>query len=955
MEKLVIFVLLTVNLVAQPDTLWTKTFGGTDTERGNFVQKTTDNGLIIVGETQTLGEGGRDIWLIKTDSEGNEQWNRSFGGTQNDVGLSVQQTSDGGYAIVGYTNSNSAGASDIWFIKTDPEGGELWNRKYGELWDEVGNFFIQTTDGGYLIIGFKRLSGGGDRTDIWLIKTDHEGNEQWNRSFGEIYHNIGYCVRQTNDDGYIIVGRITVGVGDDDIWLIKTDSEGNEQWNQSFGGNQEEEGYSVQQTLDEGYIITGYTESYGEGGRDIWLIKTDSQGNEVWNETFGGTENDVGKSVQQISGGGFVLTGNTSSFGIESNDAIVIKVDSNGIEQWNRIFGGNSGDYGNSIQQLDNFSYIIAGSTFSFGSGQGDIWLFNIDSDYGCTDSLAINFNENSYSNDGSCDYIGCTDELAINYDPNATINDGSCYYLSDIDQHFQQNWQGIPLNPMGIYVNSAILDEINLRVGDEIGIFNINECVGMIQLTDEITSPIQIFLSQDNPDTPEIDGFEEGANIIYRFWDASEQIEISNIIPALLNGDDVFTALGFSEVELQVNSILGCTEINSINYNPDATINDGTCIPTIIGCMEIYACNFNSDANIEGDCLFFDCAQICDGSSYVDDCDVCDDDPSNDNGCFGCMDLWALNYDPNSTINDDSCEYPSIGDISMDGFINVNDIVLLVGIVLDGEYYIDYMDINQDFYLNIIDIVILVDIILNPEYLGCTDPNAGNYNPEALYSDGSCDYSYIVDIDGNVYSIIVIGEQQWMGENLRVSHYRNGDPIPTGFNGNDWGNLDVNQTGAYSLYEDDPTNGELFGFLFNWFAVDDERGICPESWHIPSDDEWMELEMYLGMSYEEAHDTSYRGTDQGSQLAGNGNLWEDGDLMNDSAFGSSGFIALPDGYRNDNDGNYHSIGNVGYFWSYSVTSSDEAWYRLLHYSTSEILRLSTNKRCGFSVRCIMD
>ena len=552
-------------------------------------------------------------------------------------------------------------------------------------------------------------------------------------------------------------------------------------------------------------------------------------------------------------------------------------------------------------------------------------------------------------------DIFGCMDTDAINYDPQATIDNGDCYYLSDIDQHFQQNWQGIPINPMGIYVHSAILDSVNLRVGDEIAVFDENECIGMIQLTDEITSQVQIFLSEDDPDTPEIDGFEEEANIIYKFWDASEQIEIINVYSTLLNGNDVFTPLGFSEVELSVYIILGCTDPNSFNYSPDATVDNGNCNPQIIGCMDPEACNYDPEANDQGICFYYDCTNECDGEAYYDDCDVCDDDPTNDNGCFGCMDQWALNYDPSSTNSDDSCEYPSVGDISMDGYINVNDIVLLVGVVLDGEYYIDYMDINQDFYLNIIDIVILVDIILNPEYLGCTDPNAGNYNPEALYSDGSCDYSYIVDIDGNVYSIIVIGEQQWMGENLRVSHYRNGDPIPTGFNGNDWGNLDVNQTGAYSLYEDDPTNGELFGFLFNWFAVDDERGICPESWHIPSDDEWMELEMYLGMSYEEAHDTSYRGTDQGSQLAGNGNLWEDGDLMNDSAFGSSGFIALPDGYRNDNDGNYHSIGNVGYFWSYSVTSSDEAWYRLLHYSTSEILRLSTNKRCGFSVRCIMD
>jgi uncharacterized protein (TIGR02145 family) len=954
MKKLVIFVLLTVNLVAQPDTLWTKTFGGTDTERGNFVQKTTDNGLIIVGETQSLGEGGRDIWLIKTDSEGNEQWNRSFGGTQNDVGLSVQQTSDGGYAIVGYTNSNSAGASDIWFIKTDPEGGELWNRMYGELWDEVGNFFIQTTDGGYLIIGYKRLSGWGDRTDIWLIKTDHEGNEQWNRSFGEIYHNYGYCVRQTNDDGYIIVGKKTIGIGNDDIWLIKTDFEGNEQWSRTFGGNQEEEGYSVQQTLDDGYILTGYTESYGVGARDIWLIKTDSMGIEEWNETFGGAENDYGKSVRQISGGGFILTGNISSFGMGDDDVILVKVDSNGNEQWNRIFGGYSGDNGNSIQQLENNSYIIAGTTVSFGSGQGDIWLLNIESDYGCTDSLAINFDENSYSNDDSCDYIGCTDELAINYDPQATINDDSCYYLSDIEQRFQQNWMGIPLNPMGIYINSAILDDINLRVGDEIAVFDGSECVGMIQLTDEITSPLQIFLSEDNPDTPEIDGFISGDNISYKFWDANEQVEVININYTLLNGNDAFTPLGFSEVELQVNTILGCTEINSINYNPDATVNDGTCIPTIIGCMDIHACNFDPDANVEGDCLFYDCAQICDGSSYVDGCDVCDDDPSNDNECFGCMDQWALNYDPASIISDDSCEYPSIGDISMDGFINVNDIVLLVGVVLDSEYYIEYMDINQDSYLNIIDIVILVDIILHPEFIGCTDPDAQNYNPEAFYEDGNCEYSCI-DIDGNSYETIVIGNQIWMAENLRVTHYINGEEILTGFNDNDWGQLLYTGLGAYAIFDDDSANAYTYGNLYNWYAVNDAQGICPDNWHVPSDEEFMELETELGMSDEETNNYEFRGTNEGSKLAGDANLWDYGDLVTNEEFGTSNFSALAAGYRNGNNGAYLPIGQYCFYWSSTTYNYIDAVYRHMDFRFTAIYREKNKKSHGFSIRCIKD
>jgi hypothetical protein len=343
---------------------------------------------------------------------------------------------------------------------------------------------------------------------------------------------------------------------------------------------------------------------------------------------------------------------------------------------------------------------------------------------------------------------IGCTDELAINYDPEASSDSGNCLYLDDIEQHFQQNWQGIPINPMGIYVNSAILDDINLRIGDEIAIFDDSECVGMIQLTDEITSPIQIFLSQDDPDTPEIDGFEEGGNIIYKYWDASEQFIVINIYPILLNGDDVFTHLGYSEIELSVNSILGCTDYNSINYLPEATVDDGSCVSIIIGCMDPEACNYDPEANEEGSCVYFDCAGECNGEAYLDDCGVCDDVPENDNDCYGCMDQWAMNFSPNATIDDGTCDYPSIGDISMDGAIDILDIVMLVGVVLDGDIYIEYMDFNQDVYLNIIDIVIIVDIILHPNTLGCIDPNASNYNPEALYDDGSCYYPFLI---GNI------------------------------------------------------------------------------------------------------------------------------------------------------------------------------------------------------------
>jgi len=236
-----------------------------------------------------------------------------------------------------------------------------------------------------------------------------------------------------------------------------------------------------------------------------------------------------------------------------------------------------------------------------------------------------------------------------------------------------------------------------------------------------------------------------------------------------------------------------------------------------------------------------------------------------------------------------------------------------------------------------------------------CLQDCAGVWGGNAFINEcGVCDGGNafcITDYDGNSYETIIIGEQEWMAENLKTTHYNNGDVIPNITNNEDWVNL---TTGAYGDYDNNPSNSETYGRLYNWYTVDDSRGVCPVDWHVPSDEEYKTLEMYLGMSQSEADGTGWRGTNEGSKLAGNASLWSNGSLESNAEFGTSGFAGVPSGYRdNANGGSYYDIGLYGYFWSSTEGNSTSAWRRYLTYSNAGVYRINYGKRYGFSVRCV--
>ncbi len=280
---------------------WNKTYGGKKKDGGLSVQQTFDGGYIISGYTFSFGSGENDVYLIKTDMNGNEEWNKTFGGPSGDKGYCVQQTIDGGYIISGNTQSFGAGGNDIYIIKTNRNGNEEWNKAFGGPNLDEGYYVQQTSDGGYII------TGKVDVNNFYLLKIDGNGTKEWDKTFGG---HCGYSVQQTFDGGYIIVGssqffrtRLT------DIYLLKTDGDGNEEWNYTFGGPGLDMGYSVQQTSDGGYIIAGKA-----NGSNIYLLKTDVNGTEEWIRTFGDILGEIyiGHSIQQTSDGGFILASDSS-------------------------------------------------------------------------------------------------------------------------------------------------------------------------------------------------------------------------------------------------------------------------------------------------------------------------------------------------------------------------------------------------------------------------------------------------------------------------------------------------------------------------------------------------------------------------------------------------------------------------------------------------------------------
>ncbi len=360
-----------------PPAEWNKTYGGSGWDVANSFIQTSDGGYLLVGYTESYGAGNGDFWLVKTNSAGRILWNQTYGGAEYDEAEAVMLADDGGYVLAGVTRSYGAGVTDFWLVKTDSNGNCEWNQTYGGTGLEYLFSAIKTSDNGFALAGYTESYGVGG--DFWLVKTDSGGTLEWSEVYGGEGWDEAHAIVQNGDGGYAIVGETdSIGAGLTDVWWVEVSSDGKKQRDQAYGGVNNDGGYALVQTADGGYVIAGYTESFGLGipyYPDFWLLKIDSRDRTLWDRTYGGLDADSAESLVNTSSGGLAVAGATKSYGAGDQDFWLVTTDSAGNLNYNQTYGGVGYDYAYSVIEASDSGLALTGDTFSYGAGSADMWL----------------------------------------------------------------------------------------------------------------------------------------------------------------------------------------------------------------------------------------------------------------------------------------------------------------------------------------------------------------------------------------------------------------------------------------------------------------------------------------------------------------------------------------------------------------------------------------------------
>ena len=419
-----LLVLITILFSQNPPNVdWISNYGGSDwCECSSFIQ-TNDLGYIIVGGSHAFGTNSEDLWVIKLDSNGNFEWENSFGDWDLDEGFDIIETSDG-YIMCGRTASFGAGSFDAWVIKIDSSGNEIWSNTYGGVGGESAHSIQETNDGDFVFFGSTSSYGNGSN-DVWLVKIDSDGYLIWDQTFGGVAVDEAMAGLQTEDDGYILAGykRFEVN-GDLDAYIIKTDNNGNLIWEQTYGGVGHDQAFAICETNDNEYVIAGSTQSYGSGNYDYWVIKTDNEGNIEWSQTYGTDAEEYAHSIIQTNSGDFVVYGDTYEI---THHLKAYKIDLFGEIEWEfSSYEGNISPNISGVIQTNDDGYAFIG----YGPGfncvliklQADVNAIFTANPISGYNPLIVSFNDESSGNIISWEWDFNCDGIIDSYIQNPTF-----------------------------------------------------------------------------------------------------------------------------------------------------------------------------------------------------------------------------------------------------------------------------------------------------------------------------------------------------------------------------------------------------------------------------------------------------------------------------------------------------------------------------------------------------
>jgi len=347
---------------------WAATYGGAKDDKAHCVQQTSDGGYIVAGCTTSFGAGDEDFLVLKLRVDGAVEWQKTYGGVEGEWAESIQQTVDGGYIVAGYTESFDARETNGWVLKLRPDGTVEWQKAYGGVKKDAIASIQQTVDGGYIVAG-RTKSFGADQEDAWVLKLRPDGTVEWQKTYGGGNGDTVNCVRQTSDGGYVVAGytgNFAPGDGATDLWVLKLRPDGAVEWQRAYGGSRWDAASCIQQTNDGGYVVAGGTRLFGTQLFDAWILKLRPDGAVEWQKTYGGAGHEVACSIKCASNGGYVVAGERFSREGGRGDAWVLKLRADGSVEWEKVYGGNSWDIANCIQQTLDGGYIVAGWTDSF-------------------------------------------------------------------------------------------------------------------------------------------------------------------------------------------------------------------------------------------------------------------------------------------------------------------------------------------------------------------------------------------------------------------------------------------------------------------------------------------------------------------------------------------------------------------------------------------------------------